>query len=247
MAPGLGRSAHNLPRRPADTEGVDTSLWMSRDLLTAPPDLPLAEAARRMAERRVRHLLVVADDAPQHLLGILSSHDVYLAAEAGIHPHSPCAVDRPSRRVGEVMTHQPSTIPSSTPLAEAARILRDRKFGALPVVDRGELVGILTEHDLLRAFLSLSGADQPGYEVTAVVRDGADVLSTMLGIAAQRGLQMTSANVFDHAGKRHALLHFVGARDDAFVEALWRCGHTILRVRPTEGQHREAQPAGAAR
>ncbi|MCA8963429.1 MAG: CBS domain-containing protein [Planctomycetes bacterium] len=219
---------------------MDTSLWMATDLLTATADMPISRAARLMAQRRVRHLLVVADDDDARLVGLVSSHDLFLAADAGVHPMSPRAVDRDGATVGEVMTPQPFSIPPNTSIAAAARILHDRKFGCLPVVDRGRLVGILTEQDLLRAFVCMSGADQPGYEVTCVVAEDGDVLGDMSSLAAQRGLRLTSASVFDHGDRRYAVVHFVGQRSDAFVEALWRCGHQILRVEP-------AAPAGPAR
>lgn len=225
---------------------MDTSFWMARDLLTVTPDTTLQAAGTSMSKRRVRHLLVVAAEGSRQLVGIVSSHDLYLAADPGVHPFSACAIDHDARTVAEVMTPHPLAIPSSTSIAAAARILRDKKFGCLPVVDRGELVGILTEHDILRAFLRMSGADQQGYEVTCVVSDGADVLGSMHDLAAGRGLRLTSASVFDHEGRHYGVVHFVGKRDDGFVESLWRSGHTILRVLPTEATATPEAPTVAA-
>jgi len=225
---------------------MDTSLWMTRELLTVTPTTPLHVASQCMAKRRVRHLLVVDAEGSQHLVGLVSSHDLFLAAESGINPFSPLAIDRGTKaRVGDIMVTHPCSIPSTTSIAEAARLLRDKKFGCLPVVDRGELVGVLTENDLLRAFLCMSGADQPGYEVTCVVADGRDALGEMNTLAHQRGLRLVSAAVFDHDGKHYGVVHFAGKADDAFVDALWRCGHTILRVQPT-GASRRAECGVAA-
>ena len=212
---------------------MDTAHWMARDLLTATPDTPLHVASRRMSERSVRHLLVVDRQDARQLVGLVSTHDLFLAAESGVLPSSPAAVDRDDQTVGAIMTSHPRSIASTTSIAEAARILRDQKFGCLPVVDRGELVGILTEHDILRAFLCMSGADQPGWEVTCLLGDGGDALGAMSGLARERGLQLVSASVFDLDRQRYAVVHFVGAEDPAFVDALWRSGQRVLRVRPT--------------
>ena len=213
---------------------MDTSLWMSRDLLTAAPATPVLEAARSMAQRRVRHLLIVEPVQSRHLVGIVSSHDLYLAAESGINPFSPLAVDRGLRSVATIMTPRPLAIAPTTSIAEAARILRDKKYGALPVVDHGELVGILTEHDILRAFLRLSGADTPGYEVTATLTDATgDVLAPLCTLAQQRGLRLVSAAQFEHDKVHYAVVHFTGSRNDAFVDDLWASGLRILRVRET--------------
>lgn len=214
---------------------MDTSLWMARDLLTVVPETPLHVASKLMADRKVRHLLVVAREGSHELVGLVSSHDLFLAAESGISPFSPRAVDRLSQTVGDIMTRHPCSIPPNTSISEAARVLRDRKFGCLPVVDRGELVGILTEHDILRAFLRMSGGDQAGYEVTCVVRDGTDVIGRSNALATARGLRLVSTATFDHDKKRFAVLHFVGKRDDVFVESLWKSGLTILRVHETDG------------
>lgn len=221
---------------------MDSRLWMARDLVLGSPDQPLGEAGALMARHRVRHLLIVDPPGSRHLVGVLSSHDLYRASDADLHPFSPQALDRITGTVGAAMTHAPFAIAPDTSIAAAARILRDRKFGCLPVVERGELVGVLTEHDLLRAFLSLSGADQPGYEVTALAPDGSDVLGSMVALAGRHRLTLTSANVFAHEGKRYALCHFVGAQSEAFVDALWRSGQTILRVR-TSAAEPGASPA----
>ena len=53
------------------------------------------------------------------------------------------------------MTPHPITVAPQTPLVEAARLMRDRKIGGLPVMDGGELVGIVTETDLLDALIKL--------------------------------------------------------------------------------------------
>jgi len=54
-------------------------------------------------------------------------------------------------RVSHVMTRHPYSITPSTSLKDAVKLLIDRKFSALPVVENQELVGILTSTDLLRA------------------------------------------------------------------------------------------------
>jgi acetoin utilization protein AcuB len=238
IAPGRRAHAGGRPALPME-QRMDVSLWMTRALLTVAPETPLHAAARCMAEHRVRHLLVVAPQRPRHLLGIVSTHDLYRATDAGVNPFSPRAHDARAEAggtVGAIMTAHPLTIPSATPLAEAARVLRDRKFGCLPVVDRGELVGVLTENDILRAFVRWTGADEPGYDVACVAPPHGDALGALGALAAARGLHVVSAAAFDHDGRRLLAVHFAGADDEAFVDDLWRSGHTILRVRRTGGR-----------
>jgi CBS-domain-containing membrane protein len=57
--------------------------------------------------------------------------------------------------VQDVMTRAVVTVGSGTEVREAARLMHERRIGALPVVDGGKLVGILTETDVLGAFQKL--------------------------------------------------------------------------------------------
>jgi len=59
----------------------------------------------------------------------------------------------PQTEAKMAMSEQLVTVTPAAPIEEAARILRERKIGALPVVEDGTLVGIITTTDLLGAFL----------------------------------------------------------------------------------------------
>jgi acetoin utilization protein AcuB len=55
----------------------------------------------------------------------------------------------------EVMVEQVITVTPQTPVAQAAQLLAGRKIGCLPVLEAGQLVGIVTETDMLQAFAGL--------------------------------------------------------------------------------------------
>jgi CBS domain-containing protein len=101
---------------------------------------------------RVRHLPVLDDE--QRVIGVISHRDLLAAAMTAV-----LDFDAQSRRtflrsieVGEVMAKDPVTVGSDAPLGEVARILVERKIGCVPVVGaRGELLGIVTESNLLAA------------------------------------------------------------------------------------------------
>jgi acetoin utilization protein AcuB len=69
--------------------------------------------------------------------------------------------------VESVMTSPVITIDRERDAVEAARIMLDHKIGALPVVDAGAIVGILTETDILRAFAAMATTPAVTVEVTA--------------------------------------------------------------------------------
>jgi CBS domain-containing protein len=114
---------------------------MSRDLLTVASSIALAEAARAMHGRGVGAVLVVEDG---RLTGILTERDMLRAVATGHQPDEP---------VSEWMTHHPETIESTDTTEHAAVLMIHGGFRHLPVVDGGELVGILSLRDLMRVVL----------------------------------------------------------------------------------------------
>jgi CBS domain-containing protein len=102
-----------------------------------------------MRAERIRHLPVLDEEG--QLCGILSQRDMFRGALAQALGYGTAAQQKmlTMLRVKEVMTTEVvSTAPDAT-LAEAAKTMLERKIGCLPVVDRGRLVGILTESDFV--------------------------------------------------------------------------------------------------
>lgn len=133
---------------PATQELVVADL-MTRSVSTLTPtqSLPLAEAL--MGLERIRHIPVV-DDAG-HLVGLVTHRDLLSARISAL---APLSDDERSTielavPVSKIMRREVWTIAPDALAVSAARILRDHKFGCLPVVEEGKLVGILTEADLL--------------------------------------------------------------------------------------------------
>jgi CBS domain-containing protein len=132
---------------------------MARRPITIDPDAPLGTALAVMVERGVRHLPVVDDDG--RLVGILTDRDLRSALIApALAERLPPRWRRRARslqrrgealRVRDAMTWDCMTTGPEASLAQAAARMLDGRFGCLPVVERGRLVGILTEHDVLRA------------------------------------------------------------------------------------------------
>ena len=119
-----------------------------RGLVTVSPTDSLAAAVELMRRHRLDHLPVVERNT---LVGIVTAWDLEAAAPSAATTLTVREVrDRLSRiPVRRAMTRDVIAVAPETPLAEAARLMRDRDLGALPVVRADEVVGILTVSDLL--------------------------------------------------------------------------------------------------
>lgn len=122
---------------------------MTRWPVTVTPETSVMEARRLLLRHRWRHLTVVHGDA---VVGMVSDRDLLLRdqqlADALDQLHSDL-VDGRYRHVADVMTAPPITVTPETTVAAAAALLRRRGLSALPVVEDGCLVGIVTTSDLL--------------------------------------------------------------------------------------------------
>ena len=127
--------------------------WMTKSVLTIKPHDTLKKARELMTKHRVNQLPVVADDK---VVGIVTDRDVRDAYPSSMRLLRGKDIEEfaDSHVVEEVMTFNVVTIGPEASLREAAQHMRKQRFGAVPVIDRGNLVGIITRSDLLDAALA---------------------------------------------------------------------------------------------
>jgi acetoin utilization protein AcuB len=124
---------------------------MAGSLVTVGHDATVADAWSIMRTRQVRHLPVL--DADRRLIGMLTDHDLRLVILERCLQEEPGQLARTlaGLRVNEIMTWAVITVGPDTDIRDAARIMHDRKLGALPVADEGRVIGMLTATDVIRA------------------------------------------------------------------------------------------------
>ncbi len=124
-----------------------------------PLETSVLDAREAMTKARIRHLLVTEPSG--ELVGMVTDRDIRLALPSPATTLSVWEMNYLLSKlsVGEIMTKTLITVGPDRDAREAARLLVEHRIGALPVVEDGRLVGILTETDLLRAFAGSGGAD----------------------------------------------------------------------------------------
>ena len=121
---------------------------------------PLPIARSLMAKERIRHLIVTDG---HRLAGIITDRDIRLNLPSQATSLSVWEVNHLIARltVGEIMSRAVLRVSPDREAEEAAHLMLDHKIGALPVVDGDRVVGIITETDILRAFV---GTGRPAAE-----------------------------------------------------------------------------------
>ncbi len=157
---------------------------MHYPVITVEAGVSLQEANDLMWEQGIRHLPVIENG---RLVGILTDRDLRMAtSELSPMPYSPQA------RVEEVMTTPVLTADPLDPVEEAAKVMRDRKVGCLPVVEGRELVGIITGIDLLDALVVMTGARLPSGRIEVRLPDQPGQLAKLAQFFADRGVNIHS-------------------------------------------------------
>ncbi|HWN70566.1 MAG TPA: CBS domain-containing protein, partial [Haliangium sp.] len=128
---------------------------MTRDLITLHSEQSLFVAEEIMTFRQIRHLPVV-DDAGA-LVGLITHRDLLAAQYSVLSQASGFPANARARDIIQVRREDVWTVTSTTPAIEAAFTLKDHRFGCLPVVDDGKLVGIVTEADFLALLVERHG------------------------------------------------------------------------------------------
>jgi len=124
---------------------------MSAEVATVHRNDQLLIADDLMRLGRIRHTPVL-DEQTGEVVGILSQRDLFRGALARALGYGQHAQQKMLGMllVKDVMTADPVTIGPDAPIAEAARLMLERKLGCLPVIEDGKLAGILTESDFVR-------------------------------------------------------------------------------------------------
>ena len=126
---------------------------MTSDPVTVAPETPFPEAFSLMRERAFRRLPVV--DRRGRLVGIVVEKDLLYASPSKATSLSVFELNYLLSRlqVKEIMSKPVITVEPDLDAREAAHMMLEKKFGALPVIQGGRLVGIITESDIFRGFM----------------------------------------------------------------------------------------------
>lgn len=168
---------------------------MSRPVITVTPETPVHDALAMFKKEHIRRAPVMQDGK---IVGIVSASDLMNASPSPVTSLSVWEMNYLISKVTvkQVMNKKVVTVEVDTPIEEAARIMADKKFGGLPVMRAGKLVGIITETDLFKTFLELMGARTKAIRVTAEIEDKPGALAKITKAVADAGGNFISFGQF---------------------------------------------------
>jgi len=166
--------------------------WMNPTVISIEAQGSMAEALQLMKENGVKTLPVFDRGS---LVGVLTDRDLKRASASDatlleVHEllHLLGRV-----KVRDIMSRKPITIPDSYTIEEAAEVLHDHHISGAPVLDAwGRLVGLVTQDDLFRALMSLTGVKRRGIHLAFELEDRPGSIKEMADVIRRHGGRIVS-------------------------------------------------------
>ncbi len=166
--------------------------WMSKDPITINDDTSMMKAIHLMKQNRFRRLPVLHDG---RLVGIVSDRDLKEAS-----PSKATTLDvhelyylLAELQVKDIMTRDPVTVSPEATVEDAAQLMLENTISGLPVVDdQGKVVGILTQSDVFRAFMHITGILQGGVQFALRLEDRPGLIKEVVDLLRERGARFVS-------------------------------------------------------
>jgi len=206
--------------------------YMTKTVVTVQPEDFLVDVRKSMQDQGVRHLPVVDGGK---LVGIVSLNTIRDAAPSKATDLSIHEVHYllSKMKIREVMKKEVVTCGPDDHVEDISKIMQTKRIGAVPVVDKGQLVGILTNDDMFRILMKMLGMDTPGKRITFEMERGqGEKLVDIVQAVKTRGKFIKSFLSMEspHPGRQTVILNLDDSDMDEVVDALAGLGFDIQSV-----------------
>jgi len=205
--------------------------YMSTYPLTVSPDTSVIEAMKIMRTHKIRKLPVTKG---RELVGLVTEQDLLRVSPSPATTLSVFEQDHLLSKlpVKQAMVNRPVTIEPEATIEEAALLMREHKVSCLPVLENGELVGIITQTDIFDALLRIFGVRRAGRRILLEAEDRIGALWEITGEVKDAGINIVSALTEEKGeGKAAVLIRVQADNVEGLVQRLEQKGYKIINVR----------------
>jgi hypothetical protein len=182
------------------------------------PNTTIAHAADMMREQKLHRLPVIEND---QLVGLVTEGTI---AEASPSKATSLSIYEMNyllnkTKVGDVMIRDVVTISQFASLEDATYLMLKNKIGILPVVDNEQLYGVITDRDIFKAFLEVSGYGEEGVRLRFVTENKVGVLEQIIRLLVEENLNISNTvNIPRKDGKVVIEVQLAGNIDTALLK-----------------------------
>ena len=206
---------------------------MTANPFTIDSGVTVPDAIELMQTHNITKLPVLRDGK---LCGVVSQSDINraLPSDATSLSFGEVAYLLSKLKIYKIMQKNPPTISADAMLEEAAIVMRDSKVDILPVLDEGKVVGVITESDVLDAFIDINGAREPGTRLVIEADDQPGVMSRLARVTGELETNITHIAVYRTGMESSFVLLGVNTvntsdLEDAFTKAGFQVRYVLRR------------------
>ena len=180
----------------------------------------ITDAIELMKANSIRHLPVVTS---QNLLrGLVTLADL----KQGLMPSMVSDLS-----LTDLMISDPITVSPDEDIETAARLIYQHKISGMPVVKNKRLVGIITETDILRAFIDMMGILNASSRIDVIIKDEPGAFKQASQLISDSGGDIINVGMAaQHANKRIYYFRLAPCETDPIRRELQKCGFEVLEA-----------------
>ncbi|NLV15656.1 MAG: CBS domain-containing protein [Syntrophomonadaceae bacterium] len=206
---------------------------MSRDLAVISPETLIVDAFQLMQDRNIRRLPVMSN---HKLVGIVTIKDLNRVTQSTATSLSIFEINYlvAKARIKDILPRgmQVATIDAGANIEKAAVLMREHEVGGIPVLENGELVGIITETDIFDAFIDILGVNRIGTRIDMEVDEKVGSVAAVTGIIAEHGISIENIVLVEKedTSTYDLILRIDTTQADDIVNSLKEKGFKIIEV-----------------
>ena len=201
--------------------------WMTSDVVAVSAETSMLKAGKLMKDHDIRRLPVIDDD--RRVIGIVSDRDVKAAS-----PSKATTLDMHEMyyllselKIKDIMTPNPVTVEALDTVERVALLMLEQGFGGLPVVDADrKLIGIITDHDIFKVLVSITGVRAGGVQLAFRLPDKPGTMRPIFDVLLEHQASIISVLSLNDEVKPDErdvymrIRHMEEWREDALIDVL---------------------------
>jgi acetoin utilization protein AcuB len=194
---------------------------MSTRIVTISPNRQVGQALKLMQKNQIRHLPVMEKD---RMVGWITSRDLREILLASMLEEI---------KVGDVMVQAPLSVTPDTEVEEAARLIHEHKIGGMPVMEGDRLMGVITMHDLISAFIAMLGLLKSSSRLDLLLENQPEALDAATRLIKEAGGKVINVALGPLKGEqRPYYFRLEKVNLDPIVDFLKQQGYEVLDAIP---------------
>ena len=210
---------------------------MTKKVIYVSPTTKIAKAADIMKEQGIHRLPVIDDD---RLVGLVTAGTIEKASPSVATTLSVYEMNYLLNKttVGEVMIREVQTISKYATLEDAVYQMRQKNIGVLPVVDNGQMSGLITDKDVFGAFLKVAGYGETGVHLRLLMPDIVGTLANVVDLLAKNAIDIRSIIQINTENQKTAIeLQLIGKLSAQEIKNMFTAaGFEVDEVHETENK-----------